>query len=110
MTFVLEEKLYRTNSEGYLTDQDEWSSSVAEFMASQDQCLLTKNHWIVIYLIRNYYYENEVAPGIRLLVKQIGKKLGKDKANSRYLYQLFPEGPAKQACKYAGLPKPTGCI
>ena len=110
MTFVLEGILYRTNAEGYLADQDEWSCSVAEFMATQDQCVLTENHWTVIYLIRDYYYENEVAPGIRLLVNQIGKKLGKDKANSRYLYQLFPQGPAKQACKYAGLPKPTGCI
>ena len=110
MPFVLEGKLYRTNSEGYLVDQAEWSRSVAEFMAAQDQCVLTKDHWAAIYLIRNYYYENEVAPGVRLLVRQIGKKLGKDKANSRYLYQLFPQGPAKQACKYAGLPKPTGCI
>ena len=95
MTFILEGKLYRTNSEGYLVDQDEWSCSVAEFMATQDQCVLTKNHWAVIYLIRNYYYENEVAPGVRLLVKQIGKKLGKDKANSRYLYQLFTKQRAK---------------
>ncbi|MDE0460615.1 MAG: TusE/DsrC/DsvC family sulfur relay protein, partial [Chromatiales bacterium] len=29
---------------------------------------------------------------------------------SRYLYQLYPYGPAKQACRYAGLPKPTGCV
>ena len=33
-----------------------------------------------------------------------------DKGNSKYLYELFPYGPAKQACKYAGLPKPTGCV
>ena len=45
-----------------------------------------------------------------MLTKAIGKKLGKDKGNSKYLYELFPYGPAKQACKYAGLPKPTGCV
>ena len=33
-----------------------------------------------------------------------------DKGNSKYLNQLFPFGPAKQACRYAGLPKPTGCV
>ena len=42
--------------------------------------------------------------------KAVGKKLGKDKGNSKYLYGLFPYGPGKQACRYAGLPKPTGCV
>jgi len=47
---------------------------------------------------------------VRVLTKAVGKKLGKDKGNSKYLYGLFPYGPAKQACRYAGLPKPTGCV
>jgi tRNA 2-thiouridine synthesizing protein E len=45
-----------------------------------------------------------------VLTKSMGKTLGADKGNSAYLYELFPYGPAKQACKIAGLPKPTGCI
>jgi len=47
---------------------------------------------------------------VRVLTKAVGKKMGKDKGNSKYLYGLFPYGPAKQACRYAGLPKPTGCV
>jgi tRNA 2-thiouridine synthesizing protein E len=44
------------------------------------------------------------------MVKTIGERFGPGKAKSAYLYRLFPEGPARQACKYAGLPKPTGCV
>jgi tRNA 2-thiouridine synthesizing protein E len=47
---------------------------------------------------------------MRLLVRELAQRLGAEKGQSRYLYRLFPEGPAKQACRYAGLPKPVSCI
>jgi tRNA 2-thiouridine synthesizing protein E len=47
---------------------------------------------------------------MRLLVRALGQRLGAEKASSRYLYRLFPAGPAKQACRYAGLPMPVSCI
>lgn len=99
-----------TDQEGYLLNQSDWSEDFARSSASQDECELTENHWEVIQFLREYFEAYDVAPAIRILTKQIGKKLGKEKGNSKYLYELFPEGPAKQACKYAGLPKPTGCV
>lgn len=45
-----------------------------------------------------------------MLVKAVSQKFGEDKGNSRYLQRLFPEGPAKQATKLAGLPKPAKCL
>ena len=74
-------------------------------MAKEDDCDLSENHWDVINFLRDYYDEYQVAPAVRVLTKAIGKKLGKDKGNSKYLYQLFPYGPAKQACRYAGSAK-----
>lgn len=48
---------------------------------------------------------------VKILTKEIAKKNGiEKKAASKMLYELFPAGPAKQACKIAGLPKPTGCV
>jgi TusE/DsrC/DsvC family sulfur relay protein len=103
-------KTYETDEEGYLADLNTWDKDVAVVMAKIDDCELTESHWEVINFLREYYEEYQIAPAVRVLTKAIGKKLGKDKGNSKYLYELFPYGPAKQACKYAGLPKPTGCV
>lgn len=103
-------KSYEVDEEGYLINLDEWNPELAEHFAQKDGIKLTENHWEVINFLREYYDEYQIAPMIRVLVKAIGKKLGPEKGNNKYLYELYPEGPAKQACKYAGLPKPTGCV
>ncbi len=110
MSFDVNGRSYETDEEGYLADLSEWSNDVAGRMAELDDCDLTDNHWEVINFLREYYEEYQIAPAVRVLTKAIGKRLGKEKGNSKYLYELFPYGPAKEACKYAGLPKPTGCV
>ena len=110
MSIQVDGKVLDTDEEGYIQILAEWSPEVAEIMAQEDECDLSDNHWEVINFLRDYYDEYQVAPAVRVLTKAIGKKLGKDKGNTKYLYQLFPYGPAKQACRYAGLPKPTGCV
>jgi TusE/DsrC/DsvC family sulfur relay protein len=103
-------KTLETDENGYLIHWSDWNEDVARAMAETDGCELTPAHWEVIKFLRNYYNEYKIAPAVRVLVKAIGRMLGPDKSNSKYLYNLFPYGPAKQACRYAGLPKPTGCI
>jgi tRNA 2-thiouridine synthesizing protein E len=103
-------KVYETDEEGYLSNLNDWTKEIGEAMAVADDAQLGENHWEVINFLREYYDEYQIAPAVRVLTKAIGKKFGKDKGNSKYLYELFPYGPAKQACKYAGLPKPTGCV
>ena len=103
-------KSFETDEEGYLANLNDWNPDLANAMAEVDGAALDENHWEVINFLREYYEEYQIAPAVRVLTKAIGKKLGKDKGNSKYLYELFPYGPAKQACKYAGLPKPTGCV
>jgi len=109
-TLEFEGKGYEIDEEGYLLNLDDWNENLATFMAQKEKMELTEQHWEVIHFLREYYDEYQIAPMIRVLTKAIGKKLGEEKGNNKYLYELFPEGPAKQACKYAGLPKPTGCV
>ena len=103
-------KSYETDEEGYLTDLAQWTEEVGRFLAQQENVEMTDQHWEVINFLREYYTEFQIAPAVRVLTKAIGKKFGAEKGNSQYLYDLFPYGPAKQACKIAGLPKPTGCV
>lgn len=99
-----------TDGEGYLLDRTDWSESLAIQMAACDGLQLHESHWEIIRFVQNYFDEFGDAPPMRVLVRAIAVRLGADKGNSRYLYRLFPEGPAKQVCRYAGLPKPTSCI
>jgi len=98
------------DEEGFLLKMTDWSEEIAFAMAAEDDIELSSEHWEVINFLREYFEEYEFAPAVRILTKAIAKKLGNDKGNSRYLYSLFPYGPAKQGCRFAGLPKPTGCV
>ena len=110
MSIEVSGKSLETDEEGYLANINEWEPGVATEMAKQDELDLTDEHWEIINFLREYYEEYQIAPAVRVLTKAVGKKMGKDKGNSKYLYSLFPYGPGKQACRYAGLPKPTGCV
>lgn len=96
--------------EGYLTDMQAWEPAAAQAMARADNLELTEDHWAVIHLLREFYAEYKVAPPIRVITRTVAEHLGQEKGTNRYLYELFPYGPGKQACRYAGLPKPSGCM
>lgn len=98
------------DEEGYLADLSTWVPNVAVVMSEAEDVTLTDDHWDIINFLREYYEEYQIAPAVRVLTKAVGKRLGKDKGNSKYLYSLFPYGPGKQGCKWSGLPKPTGCV
>ncbi|WP_404340253.1 sulfurtransferase TusE [Pseudoalteromonas mariniglutinosa] len=103
-------KHIETDKQGYLINSHDWSESLAIVIASKENITLSEQHWEVIHFVRDFYLEFNTSPAIRMLVKAMAKKLGEEKGNSLYLYTLFPKGPAKQATKIAGLPKPARCI
>ena len=85
-------------------DSAQWTEEVAKGLSTTEGIEnLTEEHWKVIHFLRDYFLKFKVAPPIRMLCKQTGFRL-------KYIYQLFPTGPARGACKLAGLPKPTGGV
>ena len=108
--FIFEGNEIETDSEGYLKDTTQWSEAMADVIAAQEGITLAVEHWEVVRFVREFYLEFNTSLAIRMLVKAMANKFGEEKGNSRYLYRLFPKGPAKQATKIAGLPKPVKCI
>jgi dissimilatory sulfite reductase related protein len=98
------------DSQGFLLARSDWTPRFAEAAANADGLLLTPRHWEIIEFVQRFFDEFNMAPPMRLLTKAIAQRLGESKGKSIYLYELFPEGPAKQACRYAGLPKPISCL
>jgi len=102
--FAVHGKQYDVDEDGFLVEPGVWNEEVArDFADSEGVAALTENHWKVIHYLRDYYLQFGIAPMIRKLCKETGFKLGE-------IYDMFPSGPAKGACKLAGLPKPTGCV
>jgi tRNA 2-thiouridine synthesizing protein E len=93
------------NEEGFLVDPSIWNEELAVALAKHEEGLdvLTEEHWAVIKFIRSYFEEKQAAPMVRAVCKGSGVRL-------QQIYDLFPSGPAKGACKLAGLPKPDGCV
>jgi TusE/DsrC/DsvC family sulfur relay protein len=98
-------KTIELNEEGFLVHPEEWTKAVAVALAQAEEGIeqLSKEHWDVINFIRGYFLENNLAPMVRKVCQTTGLPL-------RQIYELFPSGPAKGACKIAGLPKPDGCV
>ena len=92
------------DEDGFIQDPNEWDEEVAKDLAETEGVTeMTEDHWKLVNYLRDYYLKNGIAPMVRKLCKETGFKL-------KYVYKLFPSGPAKGACKVAGLPKPTGCV
>ncbi|MGQ9496989.1 MAG: TusE/DsrC/DsvC family sulfur relay protein [Desulfotomaculales bacterium] len=97
-------KKLEVDEDGFIQDPSQWDEEVAKYLAKVEQVdELTEDHWKVVRYLKEYYEKHGIAPMIRKLCKDTGFSL-------KQIYELFPTGPAKGACKIAGLPKPTGCV
>ncbi|MGR5118305.1 TusE/DsrC/DsvC family sulfur relay protein [Vibrio astriarenae] len=108
--FVFKEKQIETDAQGYLLNHTDWQPEMIEVLAEMEGIELTEAHLEVVHFVRDFYEEFNTSPAVRMLVKAMEKKYGPEKGNSKYLFKLFKQGPAKQATKLAGLPKPAKCL
>ncbi len=103
-TIRINGKMVELDKQGFLVKPDDWSLDVAAYLAAVEGITMTEHHWAVVNILRDYYLRHQSAPQAKDVVDEIGRALGPDKGNAKYLNQLYPCGPAHQACKIAGLP------
>ncbi|HPT01389.1 MAG TPA: TusE/DsrC/DsvC family sulfur relay protein [Bacteroidales bacterium] len=103
-TLELKGRTFEVDGDGFLSTPEIWDEEIARLFAESDGLKeLSEKHWVIIRFIRKNFEEKGNAPMIRSICQETGIKL-------REIYELFPLGPARGACRIAGLPKPDGCV
>jgi TusE/DsrC/DsvC family sulfur relay protein len=105
MAYTIDGVELPTDNEGYLLEAD-FRDEVPPVIAAADGVELTADHWAVIRFLRDEYQAHGHTPNFRNMLKGFQERNAD--ADSKFLYDLFPLGPAKQGAKIAGLPQPYG--
>ncbi len=92
------------DEEGYLVNPETWSEQIASNFAQKENIELTEDHWEAIRFMREYYLEHQIAPDVRHVMKHLSTRPGNESRNR--IFELFPYGYVKQACKIAGMKRP----
>ena len=92
------------DGDGFMIDPTKWNKEVARLIAEEDEIKeMTDKHWAIVKIIRDHWKKKDMAPMVRTICQETGIRL-------KEIYVLFPRGPARGACRVAGLPKPDGCV
>ncbi len=92
------------DKDGFMTEPALWNAEVAAALAREEGITeMTESHWRIVNFIRQYWEQHDLAPPVRLICEELGVSV-------REIYKLFAAGPARGACRVAGLPKPDGCV
>lgn len=100
----INDKKIEFDPDGFMIEPDLWNDEVASMIANDEGIdEMSENHWKIVNFIREYWKEHDLAPPVRLICTE-------NNLSVRDIYKLFKAGPARGACRVAGLPKPDGCV
>ena len=95
------------DAEGYLFQPEDWDENIAFELAREEGIELNATYWQTLGFMRNYYQEHNIAPDVRHLISHMKtENLCSKKEAKKLVFDLFPYGYVKQACKIAGMKKP----
>jgi tRNA 2-thiouridine synthesizing protein E len=95
-----------TDDEGYLVDPADWNEAIAGELARRENLQLGPLHWQVIEFMRRYLDQRQIAPDARYVIRHLAEEVGLGEEARAKLFELFPYGYVRQACKIAGMRRP----
>jgi len=87
------------NENGFLVHTDEWSVAIAEYIAKGDGLEMTSFHWEVVNFLREYYRLYQIAPMVKVITREIGKKFGVKKAIPNICLSSFQAAPRSRPAR-----------
>jgi TusE/DsrC/DsvC family sulfur relay protein len=106
MSYVVNGEELETGEENFLLEAN-FSDDVPPVIAEAEKITLTDEHWQVINYLREKYKEDGQTPNFRNMVAELDE-MHEGVDWKKKLYELFPNMPARQGARVAGLPKPFG--
>ncbi len=106
MAYLINGVEREVDDENFLIEPD-FSEEAVAVIAAAEGVALTDDHWLVINYLRDKYRDDGHTPNFRNMTKELDEEHpGHDWKKT--LYDLFPQQPARQAARIAGLTKPFG--
>lgn len=102
-------KRYLLSDQDHLLDLETWDPEICNYIANRLGIQLSEDHIEVIKLIRESYQDRKKHPYVRVVTADMAEKMGAEKGNMRFFYNLFPKG-IHQAFQLAGLPMQGFCF
>ena len=83
-----------------------WDRSKSLALAKAEGIALGDDHWAVIVFMRKYYLEHGLPTNARTIAHAMNRQFS-GQGGSKYLRQLFSEGPVSQGSRLASLRTPA---
>ncbi|MEK9775746.1 MAG: TusE/DsrC/DsvC family sulfur relay protein [Quisquiliibacterium sp.] len=106
MAYLINGAQFEADDEGFLLEAN-FSREASEAIAQAEGISLTDEHWLVINYLRERFRDDGQTPNFRNMVKDFEQDHPGVDWKAR-LYELFPNQPARQGVRVAGLTKPFG--
>lgn len=95
---------------GFLQNAQQWDMNWVRQSAENLGLSIDAVDERIIHALRDFYFEYDLSPAMRPLVKHIKQTVGPEQGNSIWLMQRYGESPARTLALLAGLPKPKNCL